>query len=141
MTRGKERGTSLGTRKSLKISISDRLVDYADAFLDEVLKIQDYLIDQSNLYESFQTYRGEAKKEINEYGEAQLGQIQRLSNYYSYLANTLMEIIMLFYETDKISAEKYCSFMISILEKTGSIEPGQITAEQMMIALNESKGG
>lgn len=102
-----------------EIKIDESIQKYAEEFVPEIIRINRYLQQLTNLYETeFSFYRGEARKEIDTYKDELIKQVTDLSNNYSVLANNLITIVLEFLAMDSEAEAKINAFAQTINERS-----------------------
>lgn len=105
---------------SNEIKINTQIQSYAEDFIPNALKINNFLNELSSLYsDELRTYSGEANKEISTYSSSMLQQIVVLSQNYTCLSNNLFSLVEAFLEFDKDNEEKLRQFYSTIITKSG----------------------
>ncbi|MGL5259574.1 MAG: hypothetical protein ACRC7V_05640 [Lachnospiraceae bacterium] len=92
------------------ISIDENILNFTGDILPLVTKMQFFVSMQQQLYAAFDTYRGDAKKEIDEYSERQMKQLTLMCEGYTVLVSNLIEIINAFQVTDAEFSKKIEAF-------------------------------
>lgn len=106
-----------GNKGSDTIIINKEIQGYAEEFLPIANQIQYFYDKQSELFETFNSYEGEAKEEIEEYASAQLNQLNMLITGYQTLSANLVSIIETFILADDERAKQFTD---TLIKKTGS---------------------
>lgn len=106
-----------GNKGSDMIIINKEIQGYAEEFLPIANQIQYFYDKQSELYETFNSYKGGAKEEIEEYASAQLNQLNTLITGYQTLSANLVSIIETFILADDERAKQFTD---TLIKKTGS---------------------
>lgn len=102
-----------------EIKIDESIQKYAEEFVPEIIRINRYLQQLTNLYETeFSYYRGEAREEIDTYKGELIKQVSDLSNNYSVLANNLITIVLEFLAVDSEAEAKINTFAQTINERS-----------------------
>lgn len=106
-----------GNQSSDTITINKEIQGYAEEFVPIANQIQYFYDKQSELFEAFNSYRGGAKEEIDEYASAQLNQLYMLITGYQTLSANLVSIIEAFVLADEERAKQFTN---TLMNKTGS---------------------
>lgn len=106
-----------GNKGSDTIIINKEIQGYAEEFLPIANQIQYFYDKQSELFETFNSYEGGAKEEIEEYASSQLNQLNMLITGYQTLSAQLVSIIETFILADDEIAKQFTDTLIT---KTGS---------------------
>lgn len=105
---------------SNEIKINTQIQLYAEEFIANAFKINNFLTELSSLYsDELSLYCGEANKEISTYSSSMLQQISVLSQNYTCLSNNLFSLVEAFLEFDKDCEEKLKQFYSTIITKSG----------------------
>lgn len=105
------------------ITINEELIRYTEEMLPIALKMEYFARKQQELYDTFNSYIGSAKEEIDTYKEPQMKQIQTLNQGYMCLANNLTTIIQDFLALDE---KRSTEFNLAIVENTGDKVLGEL---------------
>lgn len=89
------------------IAIDQQIQTYSEQIIAIVYELENFYMKQTELYETFNQYRGSAKGEIDQYSQSLSKQLMILIEGYSILANNLVEIIRVFLEQDTARAQQF----------------------------------
>lgn len=97
-----------------EITIDEQIVNYANEMYPHVTSVGLYYAALSDLFDAFTSYRGDARKEIDENYQQIMMQMEQLMNGYSSLIQHLNTMIVAFKEVDEKLATKIMGYVDTI---------------------------
>ncbi len=102
------------------ITVDEQVLIYAEKMLPIVLQINDFIKLQTALYESFNSYQGEARKEVEKAKAGQIRQLNILIQNYATLAINLDNMVKAFLKVDADLAKYLSTIAITYINEKES---------------------